>query len=255
MILKLNNQEFIDTDKPIDISIPMHDGPDAVLAWYGEPIKLEPVMTERFIGDVSKGGAVNFRNLFMNPHVNGTHTECLGHISKEFVSINKCLKTFHFEGALVSVNPQDENNSDGKTDRIITKEILEQSVSKLTLSEDLNVLIVRTLPNTEDKLSFNYSNTNPTFFTKAAIEYVNELGIEHLMVDLPSIDREEDGGLLIGHHTFWNYPENPQFHKTITELIYVPESADDGRYLVNIQITALENDASPSKVTLYEIQS
>jgi len=255
MILKLNIQEFIDTDKPIDISIPMHEGPDAVLAWYGDPIKLEPVMTDRFIGDVSKGGAVNFRNLFMNPHVNGTHTECVGHISKEFVSINKCLKTFHFEGVLVSVNPQDENNDDGKTDRIITKDILEKSVSLQDLSDELKVLIVRTLPNTDGKLSFNYSNTNPIFFTKAAIEYVNDLGIEHLMVDLPSIDREEDGGLLIGHHTFWNYPKDTQFHKTITELIYVPETAIDGRYLVNIQITALENDASPSKVTLYNIQS
>ncbi|MFT4601839.1 MAG: arylformamidase [Arenicella sp.] len=256
MILKLNNQQFIDTDKPIDISIPMHDRDDAVLAWYGEPIKLEPVMTDRFIGDVNQGGAVNFRNLFMNPHVNGTHTECVGHISKEFYSINKCLTTFHFQALLISVDTEQIKNADGKEDNLITKSAVEAALKPYRdIMSDVKALVVRTLPNSEKKLSFNYSNTNPSYYTKEAIEFINELEIDHLMVDLPSIDREEDGGELIGHHTFWGYPDDVQLHKTITELIFIDSVVQDGRYIMNIQITALENDASPSKVVLYDIQS
>ena len=96
MILKLSDSEFIATDQPIDISLSLHDGKNPVLAWYCDPIKLEPVMTDRFVGEVKQGGSVNFRNLYMNPHAHGTNTECLGHISEEFYSINQFLKEFHF---------------------------------------------------------------------------------------------------------------------------------------------------------------
>ena len=255
MILKLNNTEYIETDQPIDLSIPIHTGSDAVLAWYCEPIKLEPVMTDRFIGSVKDGGSVNFRNLFMNPHGNGTHTECVGHISIEDFSINQCLKKFHFEAILVTVDPEKYVNPiDQKEDRIVTCDRLQKAIEKLgKIGENINAIVVRTQPNSEKKLSFNYSNTNPTYFAKEAIEMINELGYDHLVVDQPSIDREEDAGLLIGHHTFWNYPEDPQLHKTITELVYIPDDIKDGRYLMNIQITSLENDASPSKIVLYEI--
>ncbi|MEO9532416.1 MAG: cyclase family protein [Crocinitomicaceae bacterium] len=255
MILKLNNQEYFDTSKPIDISLSLHDGDDAVRAWYCDPIKLEPVITDRFIGDVNLGGAVNFRNLFMNPHANGTHTECVGHISKEFYSINQCLNEFHFKACVISVQPI-EKKVNAETDLVITKSALEKACE--TFKNDVKnceVLIIRSLPNTSEKLTKNYSNTNPTYFEKEAITYVNDLGVDHLMVDLPSIDREEDGGELIGHHVFWDYPANPQSHKTITELIFVPNSVKDNIYICNIQITSLENDASPSKILLFEIQS
>ena len=227
MILKLNKEEYFDTSKPIDISLSLHDGDDAVLAWYCDPIKLEPVITERFVGDVNLGGAVNFRNLFMNPHANGTHTECVGHISKEFYSINQCLKEFHFKACVVSVQPT-EKKLEGTTDFIITKAILEKACESYKNEiKNCQVLIIRSLPNGSDKLTKNYSNTNPTYFEKEVIEFINDLGVDHLMVDLPSIDREEDGGELVGHHVFWNYPANPQTHKTITELIFVPNSVKD----------------------------
>lgn len=257
MKFQLNNNEYIETSEAKDVSIPMRNGPNSVLAWYCDPLTLTPVMTDRFIGDVNQGGAVNFRNLSMNPHAHGTHTECVGHISSEFYSINQCLKEFHFAGLVMSITPEKvENKEFNNQDHLVTKELLQKTCERFkTEIMDVDVLIVRTLPNSKEKLEFNYSNTNPTYFSKDAIEYINDLGISHLMVDLPSIDREEDNGALIGHHTFWGYPNNIQPNKTITELIYVDETITDGKYIVNIQITALENDASPSKITLYEIKS
>lgn len=257
MILRLNDTEFVNTDHPLDISLSLHNGDNPVLAWYCDPIKIEPVMTDRFIGDVNKGGAVNFRNVYLNPHANGTHTECVGHISKEKYSINQLLKAFHFKGCLISVKTESYvNHTEGKTDAVITKEKLAEACQPFEqLIQQCEVIIIRTLPNTDEKLTKNYSNSNPPYFSNEAIAYINELGVDHLVVDLPSIDREVDGGELAGHHLFWNYPENPQLQKTITELVYVPDEIKDGIYLTTFQITSLENDASPSKVVLYEILS
>lgn len=253
MIVRLKNNNFINLSEPIDISIPIHNKENPVLAWYCDPIEISPVMTDRFVGDVNKGGAVNFRNIFINPHAHGTHTECLGHISKDWVSINQCLKEFHFMAKLISIQPQNWSNPDyDQEDRIINRSDLSNKLDQLDTG--VKALVIRTLPNSKDKLAQNYSNTNPIYFSKEAIDYIVELGIDHLIVDLPSIDREEDEGQLIGHHTFWNYPENPQYQRTITELVYVPNEIEDGVYFLNIQITSLENDASPSKLTLYEIR-
>ena len=102
----------INLNEPIDISIPLSNNKNCTSAWYVEPMKLEPVVNGEWIGDVNKGGSVNFRNITFNPHGNGTHTECVGHISKEWVSINQCLKQFMFLAKLISVTPIVTENKD-----------------------------------------------------------------------------------------------------------------------------------------------
>ena len=83
---------LIDLSKPLDISIPMRASKSNVNAWYlGEP-KIEPVKNGDWIGSVAQGADVNFNTIQFNPHAHGTHTECVGHITKEFHSINKNLK-------------------------------------------------------------------------------------------------------------------------------------------------------------------
>lgn len=253
MKLFLNDQQFIETDKGYDLSIPLINGENNVNAWYADQVKIEPVVAENFIGDVNQGGSVNFRNLFLNPHGNGTHTECVGHISKEFITINTCLKEFHFFGKIITVIPEPIDQFQGEyQDQIITQKGIEKALGKWSNEQ---VLLIRTMPNSTDKLTRKYSGANPPYFSKEAIEFINDLGVEHLMVDLPSVDREVDEGKLVAHKTFWNYPENPLKHKTITELIFVPNHVKDGQYLIQMQIMSIENDASPSKIMAHEIFS
>ena len=64
---------------------------------------------------------------------------------------------------------------------------------------------------------------------------------------------EVDDGKLSAHHAFWQYPHNTQLHRTITEMIYVPNTVYDGSYLLNIQIASFESDASPSKPLLFQL--
>ena len=81
-----------------------------------------------------------------------------------------------------------------------------------------------------------------------------EMGIEHFMIDLPSVDRESDEGKLLAHKTFWQYPgDSPRKNATITEMIYAPEDVEDGLYLVDIQVLPLAMDASPSNILLLKV--
>lgn len=235
----------VDFFNPIDISIPLSSDPTCVSAWYVNPMKLEPVVNGTWIGDVSQGGSVNFRNITFNPHGNGTHTECVGHISKEFITINQSLKKFMFLAEVITILPYQLQNGD----YVITKQQLKDALD--TLKPE--ALVIRTLSNGLNKLTNQYSNTNPPYILEDAILFLNEIGVEHLLIDLPSIDREDDAGKLAAHHAFWQYPDNTQFQKTITEFIYVPNDTIDGTYILNLQIASFENDASPSKPILYKV--
>jgi hypothetical protein len=84
-------------------------------------------------------------------------------------------------------------------------------------------------------------------------ELLVNMGIKHFLVDLPSVDREDDGGKLLFHKTFWQYPQNIRKDATITELIFVPGNVQNGTYLLNLQIASFELDASPSKPVLYAL--
>jgi kynurenine formamidase len=109
------------------------------------------------------------------------------------------------------------------------------------------------MPNTTDKHSRQYSNTNWTYLKEDAVAFLVKKGIKHLLIDLPSVDREEDGGELRAHKAFWNFNGKLRKDATITEFIYVPNTVDDGEYFLNLQIAPFENDATPSKPILYKV--
>ena len=247
MKAKINNLEF-DLSKPIDISIPLTNSDENPIAWYLEKPIMEPVVFGDWIGKVSEGSSTNFNNIYFNPHGHGTHTECLGHITLEFYSINQCLKQFFFLAKLISVQPESVG-----TDFVISK----QQIANALNGNFPEAIIIRTLPNTSDKLSKKYSKTNPPYLSEEAAVFIREAGIQHLLIDLPSVDREEDGGKLLAHKAFWNVKntndlnEDARINSTITELIFVPNDIQDGNYLLNLQIGSFENDASPSKPVLY----
>ncbi len=241
-ILIKNKKYKTDLSKPMDISIPLRAGNENVIAWYAPPATIEPVRMGDWVGEVAKGGSVNFNNVFFNPHAHGTHTECAGHISKEFISLNQNLKSFFFLSHLISVTPE---KIDG--DEVIT---LPQILSALN-KQQIEALIIRTLPNELSKNIRHYSNTNPAYLHYEAAQWMCTNGVKHLLLDVPSVDKEKDDGKLLAHRAFWNYPASTRMDATITELIFVPDEIKDGIYLLNIQITSLENDASPSKPVLY----
>lgn len=248
MKLYLDPHSFIDTSEPIDLSIELSASSKNPRAWYVDPPVFEPVRTEHYTGSIKEGGSVNFRNIFFNPHGHGTHTECLGHITREVHSVNNVLTQYFFRAKLVSILPKRIARENKEIDFVITPEQLDLD------HFEGEALIVRSLPNVGAKLSKNYSNTNPPYFDVACVPKLHERGIDHLLIDLPSVDRENDGGALAFHHAFWEVPTNPNFKRTITEMIFVDNSVPDGEYVLEIQMAAFQNDASPSRPVLYRVQ-
>jgi kynurenine formamidase len=246
----INNLK-IDLSNPIDISIPLTNTDENPIAWYLDKPEIEPVKNGDWIGKVSEGSSsTNFNNIFFNPHGHGTHTECLGHITNDFYSINTCLTKFFFFAELISIEPEKNNK-----DLIITKNQIANALN----GKKPEAIIIRTLPNIETKKSRKYSHTNPPYLSEEAAIFIRENGIQHLLIDLPSVDKEHDEGKLLAHKAFWNVKNtlnlniDARIDCTITELIYVDTKIPDGDYILNLQIASFENDASPSKPILYAI--
>ena len=246
-----HNSFNVNVARPLDISIPLRSGAANPNAFGVQNPDFTPFRAGDFVGSVAEGGACNCENLLLNPHGNGTHTECVGHITKERVTINQCLKQFFAIASVVTLTPETASGGAFKGDKMITEKQIRAAVK--SLHTDVHALVIRTAPNLGDKVFMRYGGTNPAYLTEGAASALAVSGIQHLLIDMPSVDREEDGGKLLAHHAFWEHPYNTRFHATITELIFVPETVPDGAYLLNLQIASIESDASPSKPVLYEI--
>ncbi|MFN0032830.1 MAG: cyclase family protein [Flavobacteriales bacterium] len=240
----------VDFSRPLDISVPVSaDGPQA---WYVNKPVIAPVINRYFTGSVRLGGAVNFNNVSFNPHGHGTHTETVGHIARESFPISIAMKKYLHHAMLISVTPHIVTQDAGyiqKGDAIVTQQQLMAAIG----DNRPEALVIRTLPNSKDKPTKNYSNTNFCYIEAQALDLLSIFDVQHLLVDLPSVDREMDGGLLKAHHAFWQYPHETRAHCTITEFIYVADEIADGEYLLELQVASFENDAAPSRPVLYQI--
>ncbi|MEO6695138.1 MAG: cyclase family protein [Ignavibacteria bacterium] len=265
----VNNKEYkCDSSTPLIISIPMIFNGDQPNTYDVKKATAKAYEKDGFIGDTRKGGGCNFEQCNFIAHCNGTHTECVGHISLERISIHDTLKDSLIASTLITVNPEKafdatdqyipEKNAE---DLIITKSIVEKKINNLEM-DFLEGLIIRTLPNDDTKKSRRYMENQAPYFSIEAMEYIVSLNVKHLLIDLPSVDRTFDDGKLTAHHIFWNVPFdshdiNIKNHsmKTITEMIYASKEIEDGKYLLNIQFPEFEADAAPSRILLYELKN
>ncbi|MBM1105656.1 cyclase family protein [Aurantibacter crassamenti] len=244
--IKHNSRNFkIDLSKPLDISIPISGAKSDVNAWYIEHSKIEPHTEGEFVGKVSEGSATNFNDIWFNPHAHGTHTECVGHITEKFHSVNKNLNRFFFFAEVITIAPEMY-----ESDFVISRKQLQYAIG----NKKREAVIIRTLPNLKEKKSVQYSNTNPPYLLEDAAELFVDKNINHVLIDLPSVDKEKDEGALLAHRAFWNTKGKVRKNATITEFIYVPNKVPDGTYFLNLQVAPFENDASPSRPVLYKIE-
>lgn len=241
-----NNQKYsANLQEGTDLSISYKEEFSQVNCFNAPFFSAQPVKMGNFTGSIEAGSPVNFYNSFINIHGGGTHTEGVGHIARERQSVNKILTQYFGVATLVSVYPTKMENGD----RVITKQSLNVLMDGLAPSD---FLILRTLPNLDSKKTQHYSGTNPTYLEPEACQWICDQSYKHLLVDLPSVDREQDGGILAAHHLFW--AGDRRLDCTITELIYVPDHLKDGYYFINLQVASIESDASPSRPVIFSIQ-
>jgi arylformamidase len=265
---KMGEQQYVFNNNVFhDLSIPLHFNGEQPNIFDMETARSQACENGKFIGDTRRGGGCNFEKISMIPHCNGTHTECIGHLTHERYAIQKQLKDSLIPATLISVTPvKATNNADRyepskeEGDTFISRQVLEQAL-KQDHRGFHRALIIRTIPNEKTKMNRRYMSHPPAFFSLDAMEFLVQLGVEHLLVDLPSVDRTFDEGKLSAHHIFWNMKpgshdasSKAQFHNTITEMIFVPDEIADGRYVLNLQIAPFVADASPSRPMIYPLK-
>ncbi|MBU2020601.1 MAG: cyclase family protein [Bacteroidetes bacterium] len=232
---------------PIDISVEIGNPNRWMRAWYQEAPKISPVVMGDFVGSVESGAGVNFNNVFFNPHAHGTHTETYGHITKGFHPISALRIPIVLKTYLIQIKPAIKGD-----DLVILPEHFEKlrafgpgSMEALVIQTDLE----------QNNINKDFSDSNPPYLDATCIELMDILGVQHLLIDLPSVDREQDEGKLAFHHAFWKVPSNPQKNKTITEMVSVPKNVQEGWYAMNLQVASFHNDAAPSRPVLYKMES
>lgn len=249
-------------DSAVDVSIPLiFNGPQPNT--YGVPAaRANAYQDGSFIGDTRSGGSCNFEQYTLVPHCNGTHTECVGHITEKRISINDWIKPVFCLATLVTIEPIPASHcSEFYTpalqpdDLVITAHALQQALQ--LWDNNTEALIIRTLPNTHDKCARNYSAQQPPFFSHEAMRLLSALTIQHLLVDFPSVDRLLDEGLLSNHRIWWDHAKHAKEEnlskRSITEMIYVSDELQDGLFLLDLQWAPFHADASPSRPILYAL--
>ena len=262
----LSGQSYgIDIDNPIDVSIPLRFNGEQPNTYHVPPAQSKTYEDQHFVGDTRRGGSCNFETYTLTPHCNGTHTECVGHIALERISVHRTLNQLLIPSTLISIEPEPAADTSetykpdkSEKDKLITAKQLYYKLNDFR-KDFLKGLLIRTLPNEDTKKNRNYEEETAPFFSLEAIDYLTELGVEHLLIDIPSVDRAYDDGKLSVHHSFWAVPQGSHdvdpdacSVKTITEMIFVPEDISDGIYFLNIQIPAFVADAAPSRPVLYK---
>lgn len=205
-----------------------------------------------FVGDTRAGGSCNVGVYRLNPHCNGTHTECIGHVVDDAVAIADLTLPAFMPATLVTV--------DATPGGAIVRDTLADVLSRWPDAAFRRALILRTRPNDTGKTRRRYeADAPPAYLDHATVRLIRETGAEHLLVDLPSLDAMDDDALT-AHRIFWGLPpgsrtlgdaERPQ--ATVTEMIYAADEIADGYYLLNLQLPAFATDAAPSRPLIFPV--
>ena len=241
-----NRNYKIDYDKGRSLAIPLDPHGEQPSFFVDQPASATPLKSGDYIGDVSAGGSCNAEVISFVPHCHGTHTECIGHISEQRITVQESIYQHPCIAQLITLQ------ADSGSRKISAEAIAEH------LDPDAQALIVRTLPNDAQKMSRNYSD-EPDYavFSSSAMEFLGNSNLLHLLLDTPSLDKADDGGKLSNHRTWWGLGRThltiQMDKRSVTELIYVANDIADGLYWLHLELSPLMSDATPSRPMIYPL--
>jgi kynurenine formamidase len=256
----------VDLARPVDLALELDfAGPQP--RHFGAPrASSRPFETPGFgfKGSVERGSSCNCDLITLVPHCNGTHTEAVGHLTRERLDAYRMAPPGLVPALLLSVTPEPAGNEGSEPqpqpgDLLITQRALERAWPA-SLPFAPRALVIRTLPNTQEKRVRDYTAQTPPYLSQQAAQMLVSSGILHLVVDVPSIDRAHDEGRLTAHRIFFGLPRGvvqlaaaARANATVTELAFVPDTVPDAPGLLQLQVPALSGDAVPSRPLFYPL--
>jgi kynurenine formamidase len=253
---------------PVDLAITLEFPGPQPRFFADAPARAMPLSAGSFTGTVASGASCNCSVYAFSPHCHGTHTECVGHLTDDATSLAGLTPVPPALAAVVSVRPETLGAAAAAlagpgdaADPVITRALLVTAAARW-MRDPWTALVVRTLPNDPGKRHRQYAGPCPApYFTADAMHWIVERGVTSLVVDLPSLDRADDGGTLAAHRAYWDLPPTARDARQarrgralVTELAFVPDDAPDGLYLLDLQVPAFATDAAPSRPVLYPVR-
>ena len=253
-------------DRGVSLAIAVEFGAAGPRHFGAGAPEARPFSIGGFSGSVASGASVNCSIMTLTPHCQMTHTESVAHLTREAGDAWRVVPRGLLPAVVVSLVPEPASESSESTDpqpwatdALITKRRL-RAAWPMTRMVDPVAVIVRTLPNDPAKRTRNYTDKVPPYFTREAVAWLVEKRIEHLVVDVPSLDRTQDEGRLVGHRLFFGLPpgssargDAARSRATITELAFVPDEVHDGPCILSLAVPAIGGDAVPSQPIVYPL--
>jgi hypothetical protein len=256
-----------DFAKPLSLAIPLDFSGPQPSCFGAPPAGSRPLAAGAFVGDTRQGGSCNCEVVTLAPHCNGTHTECVGHVTDERVGVAERVAGGLSLARLVTVAPVDagvaKEGSDPAPrpgDRLLTAAALAAALDRDAGPRPI-ALVVRTAGAPGPHHAYAGPAPAP-YLSREAARLLVDRAIETLVLDLPSADRVDDGGKLTAHRIFFGLPpgsrrasESTRPRANITELAWIPPEVPDGLYLLDLQLPAFVSDAAPSRPLLYPVRA
>jgi kynurenine formamidase len=251
----------VDVDGAFDLSVPVRFDDDDGRAFHLGPARTAAVAGGGFVGDVRRGGSCNCETHTLTPHGDGTHTEGPGHLLASRLPVR--VTTPFVVAAVVRVTPRALAESDDLVagnhrgdDLVVDRAALEDALAAVDARGFSPTALVVATASGSQRRGQRFSGTNPPYFTHDAALFCRQRGFDHVVVDLPSLDREDDGGLLSAHRAFFDVPpgvkdvDAPPAPRTVTELAAVDDVVAPGIYGLLLQVAPIVADAAPSRPLL-----
>lgn len=227
-----------------------------------------PKRFHNFLADTRLGGSCNVREVTSVPHCHGTHSESQSHVCHDLISINDCFGPEPMVACLLEVSgtaatdtSEGRPSNAGGNDQIITAASLDRAFQQLSLPPIRPTALVVRCANPEKWAQSHSGIEMPPYFSIEAMKWIRQWQCRHLLVNLPSVDRLDDGGVLACHRIFWDMDalghelgSPARIHCTITELLHIPVNITVGMYALLLQIPPWMTDAAPCRPYLVPLR-
>lgn len=257
-------------DRGVSLAIPVEFGASGPRHFGAPAPSATPFSIGNFSGSVATGASVNCSTMTLIPQCQMTHTESVAHLTREPGDAWRVVPRGLLPAVVVSLIPEPASESNESTDpqpwatdTLISRRRLRAAwpMGRPSMNNIEPVAaIIRTLPNDPGKRTRDYTERVPPYLTREAVEWLVEKRIEHLVLDVPSVDRTHDDGHLVGHRLFFGLPpgshsrgDAARSRATITELAFIPDEVPDGPCVLSLAVPAIGGDAVPSQPIVYPL--
>ncbi len=260
----------IDLAAPVSLARPVRfDGGGP--RHFGAPAaRTRPYAAPGFSGEVRRGASCNCATIELTPHCNGTHTESVAHLVDEPLDVCDLVPLGLMPALVISAEPVDARMTDEDSDpapqpgdRLLTRAAL-LAGWPATLPFAPRALVLRSAARADagddDPGVDPGGDASAPYLSRQLVGELVARGIEHLVVDLPSIDRGRDGGRLCGHRLFFGLPpgstrlaEAARRGCTVTEYARIPAALADGPCALQLTLPRLAGDAVPSRPLAFRL--